>query len=265
LKRGNQPQIGIWLDGGFPFRTETARGYIQGLHSLYLSDVKNEIQWRRYEELPLNIETRFRYNQDMKSVFAIVPGIIAMLLALIPTMLTAVGVVREKELGSITNLYATPATRLEFLLGKQIPYIAIGVINFLCLLLLAIFLFGLSVKGSLLALSLGALIFVVSTTSFGLLLSAFTKTQIAALVGALLITMINSMSFSGFLQPVSSLQGGGAVIAKTFPTTYFMNISRGAFTKALGFNELLTNYLALTLCIIAFLVLSFVFLKKQEA
>ena len=264
LKRGNQPQIGIWLDGGFPFRTETARGYIQGLHSLYISDIKNEIQWERYDESPLNIETRFRYNQDMKSVFAIVPGIIAMLLALIPTMLTAVGVVREKELGSITNLYATPASRLEFLLGKQIPYIGIGIINFLCLLLLAILLFGLSVKGSLLALVIGALIFVVSTTSFGLLLSAFTKTQIAALVGALLITMINSMSFSGFLQPVSSLQGGGAVIAKTFPTTYFMNISRGAFTKALGFSELLSNYLALILCVIAFLVLSFVFLKKQE-
>ena len=264
LKRGNQPQIGVWLDGGFPFRTETARGYIQGLHALYLSDIKNDIQWERYDETPLNIENRFRYNQDMKSVFAIVPGIIAMLLALIPTMLTAVGVVREKELGSIINLYATPASRLEFLLGKQIPYIAIGIINFLCLFLLAIFLFGVSVKGSFLALAAGALIFVVSTTSFGLLLSAFTKTQIAALVGALLITMINSMSFSGFLQPVSSLQGGGAVIARTFPTTYFMNISRGTFTKALGFNELASNYLALILCIMVFLILSFVFLKKQE-
>ena len=170
----------------------------------------------------------------MKSVFAMVPGLIAMLLAMIPAILTAVGVVREKELGSITNLYSTPATRLDFLLGKQLPYIAIGVINFITLLILSILLFGVHVKGSLVALCIGALIFVMSTTGFGLLISAFTKTQIAALFGAFLFTMENSMSFSGFLQPVSSLIGGGKFIAKTFPTTYFINMIRGTITKSVS-------------------------------
>jgi ribosome-dependent ATPase len=264
LKRGAQPEIGIWLDGGFPFRAETARGYVLGLHDLYVSDIKENMQWETFEELPFNIETRFRYNQDMKSVFAMVPGLVAMMLALIPAILTAVGVVREKELGSITNLYSTPATRLDFLLGKQIPYIAIGVINFISLLILSILLFGVPVKGSLVALSIGALIFVMSTTGFGLLLSAFTKTQIAALFGAFLFTMINSMSFSGFLQPVSSLIGGGKYIAMTFPTTYFMNISRGTFTKALGFEDLYSNYIMICVFIVVFMILSFKFLKNQE-
>ncbi len=264
LKSGAQPEVGIWLDGGFPFRAETARGYVLGLHDLYLSDIKQSMQWEKYEQLPFSIETRFRYNQDMKSVFAMVPGLIAMLLALIPAILTAVGVVREKEMGSITNLYSTPATRLDFLLGKQLPYIAMGVINFISLLILSILLFGVPVKGSLIALSFGALIFVMSTTGFGLLLSAFTKTQIAALFGAFLFTMINSMSFSGFLQPVSSLVGGGKFIAMTFPTTYFMSISRGTFTKALGFEELYINYVMICVFVILFIVLSLKFLKSQE-
>jgi len=264
LKRGAQPEIGIWLDGSFPFRAETARGYVLGLHDLYLSDIKQSSQWKSYEELPFNIETRFRYNQDMKSVFAMVPGLIAMLLAMIPAILTAVGVVREKELGSITNLYSTPATRLDFLLGKQLPYIAIGVINFISLLILSILLFGVPVKGSLVALCIGALIFVMSTTGFGLLISAFTKTQIAALFGAFLFTMVNSMSFSGFLQPVSSLIGGGKFIAKTFPTTYFMNISRGTITKALSFEDLYSNYFMICIFVIVFIILSLKFLKNQE-
>lgn len=265
LKRGAKPEIGIWLDGGFPFRAETARGYVLGLHDLYLSELKQSSQWQSYDQLPFNIQTRFRYNQDMKSVFAMVPGLIAMLLALIPAILTAVGVVREKELGSITNLYSTPATRLDFLLGKQLPYIAIGVINFISLLILSILLFGVPVKGSLVALSLGALIFVMSTTGFGLLISTFTKTQIAALFGAFLFTMINSMSFSGFLQPVSSLVGGGKYIAMTFPTTYFMSISRGTFTKALSFEDLYPNYIMICVFIVLFIILSLKFLKSQES
>lgn len=264
LKRGAEPQVGVWLDGGFPFRAETARGYILGLHDLYLSQVKESSQWKRYEELPFTIETRFRYNQDMKSAFAIIPGLIAMMLALIPTILTAVGVVREKELGSITNLYATPATRLDFLLGKQLPYVAIGILNFFSLWILSSVLFGVPVKGSSIAFIAGAILFVMSTTGFGLLISAFTKTQIAALFGAFLFTMINSMTFSGFLQPVSSLVGGGKIIALTFPTTYFMNISRGTVTKALGFGDLYINYIMICIFIILFMLLSLKFLKNQE-
>lgn len=265
LKHGIQPEIGIWLDGGFPFRAETARGYVLGLHELYLSNIRKELQWEKHERMPVNIDTRLRYNQDMESVFAIIPGLIAMLLALVPAILTAVGVVREKELGSITNLYATPASRMDFLLGKQIPYVVIGFVNFLTLVIVSILLFGVGVRGSVAGLAVGAVLFVMSTTGFGLLLSAFTTTQIAALFGAFLFTMINSMSFSGFLQPVSSLVGGGRYVAWTFPTTYFMNISRGMITKGLNINDLLNNYIMIFLFVIIFIVLSVKFLKNQES
>jgi ribosome-dependent ATPase len=265
LKRGRQPEIGIWIDGALPFRAETARGYVLGLHELYLSDRELDVAEKNTRTAPFEIENRFRYNQDMKSIYAIVPGVIAMLLALIPSILTAVGVVREKELGSITNLYSTPSTRLEFLIGKQLPYIIIGMINFLSLALLAILLFGVPIKGSLIALSAGALLYVTSITGFGSLVSTFTKTQIGALFAALLITIITSMEFSGFLEPISSLTGGAELVGKTFPAAYFLKISVGSFTKSLNFDALALNYLALGIFIFAYLLLCLLFLRKQEA
>lgn len=265
LKRGRRPEIGIWIDGALPFRAETARGYVLGLHDLYLSDRELNAGEKSSRALPYEVENRFRYNQDMKSIYAIVPGVIAMLLAVIPSILTAVGVVREKELGSITNLYSTPSTRLEFLIGKQIPYIVIGMINFLSLVILAILLFGVPIKGSFVSLCAGTLLYVISITEFGLLVSTFTKTQIGALFAAFLITIITSMEFSGFLEPLSSLTGGAEFVGRTFPTAYFLKISVGSFTKALNFDDLALNYVALGIFIIAYILLCLLFLRKQAA
>ncbi|MBW2208906.1 MAG: ABC transporter permease, partial [Deltaproteobacteria bacterium] len=264
LKRGRVPEVGVWLDGAVPFRAETSRGYVQGVHWSYLVDMMNREQGLDVKAALVDIETRFRYNQDFKSVFAMVPGVIMMLLIMIPAMMTAVGVVREKELGSITNLYATPVTRLEFLLGKQIPYVFIAMISFTSLVLLALFLFEVPVKGSILALALGALLFVITSTGFGLLVSTFVKTQIAAVYAAAILSLMPTINFSGFLMPVSSLTGAGRIVGYSFPSSYFQNISVGTFTKALGFGDLIINYLALAAFIILFLLLSLSFLRAQE-
>jgi len=264
LKSGSRSEVGIWLEGGFPYRAELARNYILGVQNKYLSDLKTGNPEGSQKTELYDLDSRFRYNQDLKSASAIVPGIIAMLLAVIPSILTAVGVVREKELGSITNLYSTPASRLEFLVGKQLPYVAIGLLNFFSFILLAMLLFSVDVKGSFLSLLAGSLIFVIASTGFGLLVSAFTSTQIAALVGTFLITMINSMMFSGFLQPVSSLVGAGKFIAITFPTTYFMKISMGIFTKALSIKELYPNYFYIIVFAVAYLCFSTFFMRRQE-
>jgi ribosome-dependent ATPase len=264
LRQERNPQVGVWVDGSNTFRAETSRGYVSGVHLNYLADLSQRTLGTIPALLPADVEMRFRYNQDMESVFAIVPGIIALLLALIPTVLTAVGVVREKEMGSITNLYVTPATRLEFLLGKQLPYVCVSLIDFVALVVLTIVVFGVPLKGSFIALAVGALLFVTATTGFGLLISAFTKSQIAAIFAALILTMLPSMMFSGMIRPVSSLTGGAAVMGKLFPSAYFHKVSVGAFTKALGFGDLLGNYAALGAFIAAFLVLSLVLLRKQE-
>ncbi|TKB27469.1 ABC transporter ATP-binding protein/permease [Desulfopila sp. IMCC35006] len=264
LRRGRNPEIGAWVDGAMPFRAETITGYLQGMHYAYLAD----LSLRHFGRVPrfsrADIEVRYRYNQDFKSIYAMVPAVIPLLLLFIPAILMALGVVREKELGSITNLYATPVTRLEFLLGKQLPYIGVSMISFFGLVALAVMVFGVPLKGSFAALTIAALLYVTVTTGLGLLMSAFTSTQVAALAVTAIVTLLAALNFSGMTNPVSSMAGIGAVIGNFFPTTYFLIISRGIFTKALGFSELSRNFFALAGFIPALTILSLFFLKKQE-
>jgi ribosome-dependent ATPase len=189
----------------------------------------------------------------------------ALLLALIPAILMALAIVREKELGSITNLYVTPVTRLEFLLGKQLPYIGVAMVNFALLCLIIVFLFQVPLKGSFLTLLLGALLYVTATTGIGMLISAFCQTQIAALFGTAIVTVLIATQFSGMMTPVSSLVGFPALMGRCFPMTYFLTISVGVFTKALGFKELANSLLVLVLFIPILTTLSLMFLRKQEA
>jgi len=264
LKRGRQPEVGIWLDGTMPFRAETARGYIMGVHRSYLQRLALTEFGQSPKPMPATIETRFRYNQDFKSIYSIIPGSIMLLLIWIPAMMTAAGVVREKEMGSITNLYATPVNGLEFLLGKQLPYILIALINFATFSLLAVFLFHVPIKGSLPALLAGSLLYVIATTGLGLLISSFMKTQIAAIVGTAIITTVPAINFSGFFAPVASLTAGAQIFSQIFPSNYYQQISLGTFTKSLGFEALIFNFLMLTLLILIYLTLSLALLKTQE-
>ncbi|WP_373072863.1 ribosome-associated ATPase/putative transporter RbbA [Sulfurimonas sp.] len=264
LKQGREVEIGVWIDGAMPFRAETIKGYISGMHYDYILSLARQTLGYTPSLSAANIEMRYRYNQDFKSIYAMVPAVIPMLLVFIPSILMALSIVREKELGSITNFYATPVTRFEFLLGKQLPYIVISMIGFLGLLLFAVFLFGVPLKGSLTSLIIGALLFVTTTTGMGLLMSAFAKTQIAAIAGTAIATLLPTISFSGLKDPVSSLEGVGAFIGHIFPATFFINISRGVFSKALEFKDLVHDFIGLIIAVIVITLLSAMALKKQE-
>ncbi|WP_046481959.1 ribosome-associated ATPase/putative transporter RbbA [Pseudomonas veronii] len=263
LKRGSSPEVGFWVDGAMPTRAETIKGYVTGIHASYLQQHLLESTGTASGS-PVNIALRYRYNPDVQSLPAMVPAVIPLLLMLIPAMLTALGVVREKELGSITNLYVTPVTRLEFLLGKQLPYIALGMINFFMLVSLAQWVFGVSVKGSLLTLSIGALLYVICSTGLGLLMSSILSSQIAAIFGTAIATLLPAIQFSGLLNPVSSLDGIGALIGNIYPTSHFLTISRGVFSKALGLSDLYLYYIPLLISIPVLTLLSVAGLKKQE-
>ena len=265
LKSGAGPEVGVWLDGAMPYRAETSRGYVEGVHRSFLEELARDDPDRALSTLPVSLETRFRYNQDFKSVFAMIPGTIMLLLVFIPAMMTSLGVVREKELGSITNFYATPVTRLEFLLGKQAPYVFLAMVNFVTLVLLSLFLFNVPIKGSFAALTLGALFYVVATTGFGMMVSTLVRTQIAAIFATAIITVTPAINFSGYFTPVSSLSGEAKVIGLMFPYGYFQLISMGTFTKALNFGDLFTNYIALFVIIIAYLSIGLLLLKDQES
>ncbi len=264
IKRGSEPTISVWLDGAMPYRAETSRGYIQGVHQEYLEKQALENPGRAPPKMSANLETRFRYNQDFKSVNAMVPGTMMIILVFIPAIMTSLGVVREKELGSIANFYATPVTKLEFLLGKQFPYVLLAMINFFTLVLLALFLFKVPIKGSYAALFLGALLYVIATTGFGIMVSTFVKTQIAAIFATAIITVTPAINFSGYLTPISSLSGEAKIIGLLFPYGYFQLISMGTFAKALKFSDLAINFFALFAIIIAYLIVGWLLLKGQE-
>ncbi|SDU18587.1 ribosome-dependent ATPase [Verrucomicrobium sp. GAS474] len=267
VQRGDAVQIGAWIDGAMPARAETVQGYVQGMHQGWLTEMATHRlgQDAATGVAPATIEVRFRYNPDVRSLPSIVPAVIPMLLLMIPAMLTALSVVREKELGSIVNLYVTPVTRSEFLLGKQLPYIVLAMFNYGLMVLLAITLFHVPVKGSFLTLTGAAFLFVIFSTGFGLFASTFTRSQIAALFMTMIGTMIPSIQFAGMLNPVSSLEGVGAFIGHVYPASHFLTICRGVFNKALGFSGLHASFWPLLLAGPVILGLSIVLLKKQES
>ena len=263
IQRGQSVTIAVWIDGAVPNRAETIQGYVQGMHQQWLTQLSTE-RLGRPPQSAIQVETRFRYNPDVKSLPAMVPAVIPLMLLMIPAMLAALSVVREKEMGSIMNLYVTPVTRTEFLLGKQLPYIAMAMVSFLLMVLMAITVFGVPVKGSFLTLALATLLFVVFSTGLGLFASIFTKSQIAAIFITMLVTMLPAVSYSGLMTPVSSLEGAGRVIGDSHPATYMLLISRGVFGKGLDFGDLAPYFLPLLAAAPLILLASILLLKKQE-
>ena len=264
IARGTPVQIGVWVDGAMPNRAETVRGYVQAMHLAWLQEMAGRQSSPQRDTSLISIETRYRYNPDVKSLPAIVPAVIPLLLMMIPAMLSALSVVREKELGSIINLYVTPTTRSEFLLGKQVPYIVLGMFNFFLLCALSVFVFGVSHKGSFLTLTLAALLYVTIATGLGLLISTFMKSQIAAIFGTAIITLIPATQFSGMIDPVASLEGPGRWIGQIYPTSHFLTIARGTFSKALNLSDLWASFIPLLIAVPLVLGLSVLLLKKQE-
>ena len=261
--RGQNVQIGAWIDGAMPQRAETVQGYVQGMHQHWLLAQASE-RGGASAAGNASVETRFRYNPDVKSLPAMVPAVIPLLLLMLPAMLTALAVVREKETGSITNLYVTPVTRIEFLLGKQLPYVGLAMVNFLLMSLLAVTVFGVPVTGSFFTLSLAALIFSFAATGMGLLASAVTRSQIAAMFFAMIGTLIPATQFAGLIDPVSSLEGSSKFIGEIYPATHMISISRGVFSKALGLADLAGPLWSMLLSVPVILGAAVLLLKKQE-
>jgi ribosome-dependent ATPase len=264
LESHRVPEVGVFVDGSMPFRGETTKGYVTGLAVQYAQQMIAERAASSKTASPVNFETRFRYNQSFKSVNAMVPSVIMLLLMLIPAIMATIGVVREKETGSIANFYSTPITKFEFLFGKQLPYIAVAAASFILLLILAVFLFDVPVKGSLFTLVLGTLLYVAASTGFGQLISTFTRTQVSAVFATIVISIIPAANFSGLLVPVSSLSGGGRILGLGFPSAWYQPISVGTFTKGLGFDDLWLNAMMLAVFFVLYLVAAKLILRKQE-
>ncbi|MCI4663176.1 MAG: ribosome-associated ATPase/putative transporter RbbA [Neomegalonema sp.] len=263
LLAGRRPTVAVWLDGANSTRAETARGYVLAAQKDYLATLAREDSRLAPSRPQLTIQARFRYNQAFASVYAIAPGAMMMMLIMAPAMLTALGVVREKELGSISNFYASPAGKLEFLIGKQAPYLALAFLSFFALYALMDFGLGVPARGNFGALAIGALCFVAASTAFGLIMSTLVRSQIAAIFGTAIVSMIPTVSFSGMLYPRASLEGSARVIGAVFPSSYFQHIASGVTNKQLGFAELYQSHLILLATTAVFLGIAAALLSKQ--
>ena len=265
LKKGETPSVSAWIDGANTMRAGTLEAYVTGGHIRYLKELAINAGIDASAASKVALEPRFRYNPSFETIYAIGPKTPALLLLLFPAVLMAVSMAREKEIGTITNFYVTPTTRLEFLIGKQLPYIGIGMINFLILTLLVVFFLQVPMKGSPPVLILGAFLYLAASTGFGLLVSSVTKSQVAAVFATAILSLLPTMQFSGLIQPTSTLEGGGQIMGSIWPATYYMHLSVGAYTKGLGFSELTGDLIVLAIFGPVLVAMAAAFLKTQEA
>ncbi len=266
LLNARQPEVDATVDGAMTFRGETAKNYVGGVVRKQGEELQREVhrpgapnKWNDD-----NIETRFRYNQAFLSVNAMVPSVFMLMLCLIPAIMSAIAVVREKETGSIANFRSTPITKFEFLIGKQIPYVAVAMINFFALFLMAIFIFHVPIKGPFLTLLIATFVYVFATTGFGQLISSFVRTQVAAVFATAILSIVPAVNFSGLFAPVSSLSGTAKILGLSFPSAWYQPVTVGVFAKALGMADLWRNVAGITIIALAFLALSLLLLRKQE-
>ncbi len=265
FRRGTvPPQVMAQVDGAMTFRGETVAQYARGVHDTMLKDPAIGLATAVPQKYTATIQDRYMYNPTFESIYSMVPSVPALLLILIPAILMAVSIVREKELGSMINFYVTPTGRMEYLLGKQIPYVVISMINFFILVAIALVVFGVPIKGSFLALVLCTLVYAFSTTGIGMMISTLTSSQVAAVFITAIITMVPTVQFSGLMQPVSTLEGNAKLMGTIWPTTYYMHSSVGAYTKGLGFDLMMQDIIFLACSIPILWAISMVGLRKQE-
>jgi len=254
LSAGRTVTVQTLLDGTFPLHADTTKGYViavnrsftQELLAGFLARTRGlaPTDARRLAE-PVSLETRYLYNEEVRSTWSMVPALIMFSLMVASPLLTALGVVREKETGSIYNIYSATVSKAEFLIGKLAPYFAISVINVALLWVIAVGFFRVPFKGSITVFCAASLLFVLCSTGIGLVISLLVRTQMAALIISIIIAMVPTLLFSGFLVPVSSLSSGAQMQAHLFPAMYYTDVVRGSFLKGLGLKAMWTDLLAL--------------------
>lgn len=265
LLQNKSPHVAFYINGSEPFNSKVIRQYILAIQQEYLNDyIRYYINSPKISKVPEYVEPKLMFNQEFKSIFVMTPGVIMITLLLIPTLLTALCIVREKEKGSIINFYLSPTNKLDFLIGKQTPYIILSFISGLLLIALSVILLKVPIKGSFIGLLIGVFLYSLSSTSLGLLFSCFAKTQVDSLIISSIICLIVSSNFSGLIYPVSTLEGISFWIGTLFPASWFQLISLGTFIKGLKIINLIPMYSYLLIFYSGYLFCSYYLLKKQE-
>ena len=256
LFSGQPAQVQTLIDGTFPLRADVTKSYVIAINNAFNQELLVDFLARtrglsraeaERRSRPLGIEVRYVYNEEVRSTWSTVPALIMFALMVGSPLLTALGVVREKETGSIYNIYSSTVTRLEFLVGKLVPYVMISAVNVAVLWLIAVILFAVPFKGNLWLFMASSILFVLASTGIGLVVSLLVNTQQAALIITVVVSTVPTILFSGLIVPVSSLSQASQFQAHLFPGMYYTNITRGTFLQNVGPAVLWTDILALAI------------------
>jgi len=267
LARGRPVAVGVTVDGSFPNRAAIITGYVSAINALYNQQLLTDLASRRglaaTSLLPVQANLSVWYNPTLESKNAVVPGLLVLILMLFPALLGALLIVREKETGTIFNLYASPTGRLEIILGKLLPYLAVAMLDYLMIFAVSRWIFEVRFTGSFLVLTAGAVLYSVCTIGIGLLISVLMRSQLAAMFTTLMVTMTTAFNYSGFITPVASMDAVGQFIAQLIPATHFMTVVRGSYLKGFGFGYYWPQLGALALYTLVLYSLAWLFLKKR--
>ena len=272
LRTGRTAQVQTLIDGTFTTSTRTIQAYVEAINQAANVGIRAGYLARRLglplEQVarllhPVVLDVRYLYNQEVRSIWSVAPGLIMLILMLVPPLLMALSVVREKETGAIYNVCSSTITRAEYLAGKLLPSVGISCANAGILWLLAILYFNTPFKGSLLFFAVATLLYILCTTALGLLISLLVRTQQAAMIISLVMSIIVAIQFSGLITPVSALSGGNYAIAHAFPAMYYNAVVKGAFLKAIGFDVLWPQLLVFAAYAIAVFFLCHLLFRKR--
>ena len=267
LARGRPATVGVTVDGSFPSRAAIITGYVSAINGLYNQQLLADLAARRglplTSLLPVQVNLSVWYNPTLESKNAVVPGLLVLILMLFPALLGSLLIVREKESGTIFNLYASPTGRLEIILGKLLPYLAVAMLDYFMIFGVSRWIFEVRFTGSFFVLTAGAVLYSVCTIGIGLLISIVTRSQLAAMFITLMVTMTTAFNYSGFVTPVASMDAVGQFIAQLIPATHFMTVVRGSYLKGFGFGYYWPQLGALAIYTLVVYTAAWLFLRKR--
>ena len=251
LARGQTAGVQTLADGSFPPTAMVVAGYAAAIVQNYnLEQLRKAVSAAGHGAAhlsPIEVDSRVWFNAALKSVNYIVPGLLGVILMAFPPLLTTLAVVREKETGSVQQIFVSPIRPYQFIAGKMIPYAVIAFMEMLMILAAGVWWFQIPFRGSL-PLFLGATtLYVFCTVSLGLLISSVTRSQLVAMLLALLATLMPSFLFSGFLFPIFTMPAMLQMYTYLFPARYFIEIVRGIMMKGIGLEMLWPQFLMLVL------------------
>jgi len=250
INGGRKAMLQVILDGTDSNATSIVVGYAAGIAGRYNQQIGKSVSGAR-----VNLEERAWFNSNLESRNFFMPGVVALILMMSSMTMSSMAIVREKEIGTIEQIIVTPITRLEFILGKMIPFAAIGFLNALVVTVVSILWFHVPFRGSVLVLFVGVLLFLCSTLGIGLLVSTVSHTQQQAMMSAFFFNN-PFMLLSGFVFPISNMPIGIQWLTYLNPLRYFLIILRGVFLKGVGFGILWPQFLGLALLAVFILWIS---------